>query len=55
MTNKKQKTIYKSFEELRSELFPELVESEKINKLKRDAKQFGSHLANKAVDKIISD
>lgn len=54
MANKQEKTVYKSFEQLRSELFPKLVEREKTNRAKQDAEQFGSRLANKAIDQVLA-
>lgn len=53
MTSKKEQTIYKSSEQLRSALFPKLVEREMIEKTKQDTKKFGNYLADKAIDKIL--
>jgi len=54
MANKQEKTVYKSFEQLRSELFPKLVEHEKTNQAKQNAEQFGSCLADKAIDQMLA-
>ena len=55
MTDKKNKSVYKSFEELRADLFPKLVDKEKMDKIKQDAKQYGSYLADKSVDRILKE
>ncbi len=54
MKNKKEKSVYKSFEQLRSELFPNLIFQENVNQVKKDSEQFGNCLANKAVDRMLS-
>jgi len=52
MTNKKDKTVYRSFEQLRAELFPELVERERMNELNKDPDKFGAYLADKSFNAI---
>ncbi len=54
MASKKEQATYKSFEQLRSELFPKLVDREITEKTKQNAEQFGNSLANKAIDQILA-
>ncbi len=54
MTSKNKQTVYKSFEQLRSELFPKLVDREITEKRKQNAEQFGNCLANKAINQILA-
>ncbi len=54
MASKKEQATYKSFEQLRSELFPKLVNQEIIEKTKQNSKQFGNSLANKAIEQILA-
>jgi len=54
MTSKNKQTVYKSFEQLRSELFPKLVDREIIEQKKQNIEEFGSCLANKAIDQMLA-
>lgn len=54
MASKKEQSIYKSFEQLRSELFPKLVDKEITEKTKQNPEQFGNSLANKAIDQVLA-
>lgn len=52
MTDKR-KEVHKSFEELKSNLFPNLVDRERTDRVKKDIEKFGSCLANKSIDQIL--
>ena len=54
MKDKREQNIYRSFEQLRSELFPKLVSREITNRTKQNTEKFGSCLANKAIDQILA-
>ena len=54
MANKNKQTVYKSFEQLRSELFPKLVDREIAEQTKQNSEQFGTCLANKAIDQMLA-
>lgn len=51
--SKKIKT-YHSLLQLKEELFPQMVEDERMVELEGDYKQLGIVLANKSIDKLIS-
>ncbi len=54
MANKKEQIVYKSFEQLRSELFPKLVDGEITSQSKQHAEQFGACLADKAINQMLA-
>lgn len=45
---------YKSFEQLKAELFPQLVEDERNSQERKDIEQFAINLANKSFDDVLS-
>ena len=47
------KSIYKSFEQLKAEIFPSLVEEENKKEQMRDIKDLGISLANQVFEKNI--
>jgi hypothetical protein len=53
MTNKKNKVIYKSFEQFKAELFPRLSEEEEKKGPKWSPKQVGVSQANEAINAML--
>lgn len=53
MTNNEDTKVYKSFEQLKAELFPVMTESEKKEKTKNDSEQFGVRMADKEIEQLL--
>jgi len=53
MRKRSKVTKYLSYEQLRSELFPSLVDNEKAEKIRRDAESYGVRLADNAIDQML--
>lgn len=55
MAKKKTTEVYKSFEQVKSEVFPKLSEEEKERSSKWTSSQLGTNLADSAIDELLSN
>lgn len=55
MAKRKQSKVYKSVEQLKSELFPQLYEKDRDKVHPRGSKELGAALANDAVNRLLQE
>lgn len=53
MATKSQSKVFRSFEQLKSELFPNLSEKERRRSSKWSPTQIGAHLADEAIEDLL--
>lgn len=54
MNKKEMDKVFKSFEQFKAEMFPNLAEQEQLREDDKGTSWLGSHLADKAIDKMLS-
>lgn len=54
MTSKAENKVYKSFEQMKAQLFPSLVEEEKAKRCPENIDCYAESLANKSLDVILN-